>query len=114
MQTTTPALAPLARGQTLTRAFAAGDELFCASGTLQLDTSVLAGIEALPGLQLRLHAGQSWRAPAALWLRVTALDGQAQLRCLAAPTPEPLVPPASGNWRARIAALLSMGRTLRT
>ena len=41
-----PALAPLARGQTLTRAFAAGDELFCASGTLQLNTSALAGIEA--------------------------------------------------------------------
>lgn len=114
MQTTAPApaLAPLARGQTLTRAFAAGDELFCASGTLQLDTSVLAGIEAIPGLQLRLHAGQSWRAPTALWLQVTALEGQAQLRCLAAP--RPLAPPASGNWRARAAAFLSLGRTLRT
>ena len=113
MQTTAPALATLARGQTLTRAFAAGDELFCASGTLQLNTSVLAGIEATPGLQLRLHAGQSWRAPAALWLQVTALDSRAQLRCLAAPAAEPLAPPASGSWRARAAAFLSLGRTLR-
>lgn len=115
--TPAPALALLARGQTLTRAFAAGDELFCASGTLELNTSVLAGIEAMAGLQLRLHAGQSWRAPAALWLQVTALDGQAQLRCLAAPTPAPLAPlapPPTRHWRARIAAMLGMGRTLRT
>ena len=112
--TPAPALALLARGQTLTRALAAGDELFCASGTLELNTSVLAGIEAMAGLQLRLHAGQSWRAPAALWLQVTALDGQAQLRCLAAPTPAPLAPPVTRPWRARIAAMLGMGRTLRT
>lgn len=107
-----PALAPLACGQTLTRAFAAGDELFCAQGTLQLNTSALAGIEAMPGLQLRLRAGQNWRAPAALWLQVTALDGQARLRC--SPAPLPMTAPAPPDWRARVAALLGMGRTLRT
>ena len=73
MQTTAPALATLARGQTLTRAFAAGDELFCASGTLQLNTSVLAGIDSL-GLKIRDFTdefnehgqGQIARPPAAV------------------------------------------------
>ena len=108
-----PALAPLARGQTLTRTFAAGDELFCASGTLQLNMSALAGIEALPGLQLRLQAGQSWRAPALLQLQITALDGQARLRCSPAASMVPAAAPAS-DWRARAAAWLGSRRALRT
>ena len=107
-----PDLAPLARGQTLTRAFAAGDELFCADGTLQLNTSALAGIEALPGLQLRLQAGQSWRAPAALRLQITALEGQARLRCSPAAGVAAAPAPAS-DWRARAAAWLGSRRTLR-
>ncbi|MEG1768601.1 MAG: hypothetical protein RR311_09050 [Comamonas sp.] len=107
-----PALAPLACGQTLTRAFAAGDELFCASGTLQLNMSALAGVEAMAGLQLRLQAGQSWRAPAPLRLQIMALGGPAQLRC--SPAPAPLAEPASPDWRARVAAFFSTRRTLRT
>jgi hypothetical protein len=108
-----PALAPLARGQTLTRAFAAGDELFCASGTLQLEMSALAGIDAMPGLQLRLQAGQSWRAPAPLRLQITALDGQARLRCSPAAAVVPAPAPAS-DWRARAAGWLGSRRALRT
>ncbi|WP_159916328.1 hypothetical protein [Pantoea sp. 18069] len=113
MQPTAPAptLAPLARGQTLTRAFAAGDELFCATGTLQLNSSALAGIDALPGLQWRLQAGQSWRAPAALRLQITALAGPAHLRC--SPVAAPARPPAASDWRARAGALLRSWRTLR-
>lgn len=107
-----PALAPLARGQTLTRAFAAGDELFCASGTLQLNTSALPGIEALPGLQLRLQAGQSWRVPAALSLQITALESQARWRCSPAADVVPAPAPAS-DWRARAAAWLGSWRALR-
>lgn len=108
------ALAFLASGQTLTRAFAAGDELFCAAGTLQLRTSALAGIEALPGLGLRLQAGQSWRAPAALWLQITAVQASARLRCSpAAPAPEMGASAAIPDWRQRTGAFFSRWPALR-
>lgn len=102
----------LAPGQALSRAFAAGDELFCAAGTLQLQTSAMAGIDALPGLQLRLHAGQSWRAPAALMLRITALDAPAHVRCTPSAAPLQAVP--ATDWRARARALLRSWRRLAT
>lgn len=101
----------LAAGQTQARALAAGDELFCATGTLQLQTSALAGIEALPGLALRLHPGQSWRAPAALLLQITAVGAPARLHCSALAARPPEVRPATG-WRARLGAWFSGWRTL--
>ncbi|MOA44464.1 hypothetical protein D3C78_1667490 [compost metagenome] len=73
---------------------------------------MLAGIEATPGLQLRLHAGQSWRAPAPLRLQIMALGGPARLRWSQAPAA--LAEPASPDWRARVAAFFSTRRTLRT
>lgn len=108
--TPAPFAARLAAGQTLTRAFAAGDELFCAAGTLHLRSSALAGIDAAPGLALALRAGQSWRAPTALWLQLTAVSASAQLRCTPCDVPAPLVPTA--DWRARARAVFRSWRTL--
>lgn len=110
MSHSAPALAQLACGQTLSHTFAAGDELFCAAGTLQLNTSALAGIEAATGLQLRLHAGQSWRAPAALRLQITALEGTARWRC--SPAARPPLTAAPTDWRTRAVALLGSWRRL--
>ncbi|MCD2512221.1 hypothetical protein [Comamonas endophytica] len=102
----------LAAGQTQARALAAGDELFCADGTLQLQTSAVAGIEALPGLALRLHAGQSWRAPAALLVHITAVNAPARMRCTPAPAALPLPAPPAAPWRARMGAWFKGRRTL--
>lgn len=108
--TPAPFSSSLAAGQTLTRAFAAGDELFCAAGTLQLRSSALAGIDAVPGLKLTLRAGQSWRAPMTLWLQLTAVDAATRLRCTPAAAPEQAAPAA--DWRARASALFRSWRTL--
>ncbi|MRT19584.1 hypothetical protein FYM52_04360 [Comamonas sp. CAH-2] len=61
-------------------ALPAGAEVFCASGQLLLQTAQLGGLDGGPSLSLRLHTGQSWRAPCALWLQATALRGPARLQ----------------------------------
>ncbi|MEG2631335.1 MAG: hypothetical protein RSB42_10725, partial [Comamonas sp.] len=61
---------------------------------------------------LRLQAGQSWRAPAALRLQITALESQARWRCSPAADVVPAPAPAS-DWRARAAAWLGSWRALR-
>lgn len=108
--------ARLAAGQTMARALAAGDELFCASGTLQLCSSALAGIDAVAALQWQLRAGQSWRAPAALRLQVTALHSSAEWHCRPAPVAEAeaSASAAAAGWRARAGALFRSWRTLGT
>ena len=108
---TSCSLERLAAGQTLVRALAAGDELFCAAGALQLQTSALPGIDALPGLQLRLHAGQGWRAPAPLLLQITAVNAPARMRCT--PAPLPVQAPTATPWTARAGALFRSWRPLR-
>lgn len=111
--TPAPSTTRLAPGQTLTRALAAGDELFCAAGTLLLCSSPLAGIDAVAALQLQLCAGQSWRAPAALWVQVTALNASADWRCRPAPATEAAAAvPATAGWRSRAGAWLRSWRTL--
>lgn len=112
MTAPTPTQARLASGQTLTRALAAGDEMFCASGTLHLSTSMLAGDYALPGQSLRLQAGQSWRAPGVLFIQITAIDAPAQIRW--SPAVIPAAPPRRADWGTRIAALFKHGRAART
>lgn len=64
---------------------ARGDELFCIHGPLLLSTSPMSGIEGTPNLQIRLHSGQSWRAPCMLTAQVTALQSSGQLRYYSAP-----------------------------
>lgn len=64
---------------------ARGDELFCIHGPLLLSTSPMSGIEGTPNLQIRLHSGQSWRAPCMLTAQVTALQSSGQLLYYPAP-----------------------------
>ena len=64
---------------------AGGAELFCINGPLMLNTSPLSGIEGTPSLQIRLHTGQSWRAPCMLTVQVRALQSSGQLRYQPAP-----------------------------
>lgn len=104
-------LPPLAAGQSLTCTLAAGDELFCAEGRLQLQTSAVPGMDTLPGLALRLHAGQSWRAPAALVVQITALGAASRLHRTPA-APLPAQPRAAAQRAARVAAWLRRWRTL--
>lgn len=108
-----PCSLPLAAGQTLVHTLAAGDELFCAGGRLQLQTSAMAGIDALPGLALQLPAGQSWRAPQALVVRITAVGAAARMRCKAA-APSPLAPLQATHWPARLGTWIRNWRTLGT
>ena len=117
MSSYTPAPTParLAAGQTLTRALAAGDELFCAAGTLHLCSSALAGIDHVAGVQLQLRAGQSWRAPSAVWIQLTALDASAAWHCRSAPAmqePAAAAAPSRARWRTRAAAWLRSWRML--
>ena len=65
---------------------ACGDELFCIHGPLVLNTTPMSGIEGTPNLQIRLHTGQSWRAPCMLTAQITALQSSGQLRYYPAPT----------------------------
>jgi hypothetical protein len=75
----------LTTGHSLALMLARGDELFCIHGPLLLSTSPMSGIEGTPNLQIRLHSGQSWRAPCMLAAQVTALQSSGQLRYYPAP-----------------------------
>lgn len=112
MTAPTPSHAQLASGQTLTRVLAAGDEVFCASGSLHLSTSALTGDYALPGQSLRLQAGQSWRAPGVLWIQVTAIAAQARIRW--SPAVMPVAPARPADWGTRIGALFKHWRAARS
>ncbi|MDH1377898.1 hypothetical protein N5J07_00225 [Comamonas aquatica] len=70
----------LPHGLPYSLALHAGAEVFCASGQLLLQTAPLGGMDGGPSLSLHLHTGQSWRAPCALWLQATALQGPARLQ----------------------------------
>ena len=62
----------LTPGHMLTLCLPEGSTLLCQGAAIQLSTTPLAALDACSGYQLQLHNGQSWRAPAQLWV---------QLRC---------------------------------
>ena len=114
--TPAPFAARLAAGQTMTHALAAGDELFCAAGTLHLCSSALAGIDTVAGLQLQLRAGQGWRAPCALRVQITALNAGAEWHCRPAPAITAMATPdaVGAAWRTRAGAWFRSWRALGT
>lgn len=92
-------------------ALPAGAEVFCASGQLLLQTTPLGGLDSTPSLSLHLHTGQSWRAPCALWLQATALQGPARLQSTlpsspVGPAPSGTAPTSDTVW-ARLGATVA-------
>lgn len=100
----------IAGGHSHAIALPSGAELFCASGTLLLRTTSFNGLEGMPDLHIRLHTGQSWRAPSALLVHATALQAPVQLRYCAPPVVAPeSVPVATTTWQQRLrTGLLSL------
>lgn len=57
-------------GHMLTLALAEGSTLLCLGAPIQLSTTPLSTLDACTGYSMQLHTGQSWRAPARLWVQV--------------------------------------------
>ena len=57
-------------GHMLTLALPEGSTLRCLGAPVQLSTTPLSTLDACTGYSMQLHTGQSWRAPARLWVQV--------------------------------------------
>lgn len=57
-------------GHMLTLALPEGSTLLCLGAPVQLSTTPLSTLDACTGYSMQLHTGQSWRAPARLWVQV--------------------------------------------
>lgn len=57
-------------GHMLTLALAEGSTLLCLGAPIQLSTTPLSTLDACTGYSMQLPTGQSWRAPARLWVQV--------------------------------------------
>ena len=68
-----------------------GCTLTCLSGSIEFQSPALPGLAAYGAYSLRLHTGQSWRAPGIVWVQLQSLGPaakvelhitQAQEKCL--------------------------------
>lgn len=89
-------------GQSHAVAVSAGSELFCTTGHVLLHSGPQGLIDGLASMQWQLSTGQRWRAPCALWLQLSALDGPARLQYTLAPAPSTAAgishPGTLGQW----------------
>ena len=60
----------LTQGQVLTLQLGEGCTLTCLSGSIELHSPALPGLAAYGAYSLRLHTGQSWRAPGIVWVQL--------------------------------------------
>lgn len=63
----------LTQGQMQTLQLGEGYTLTCLSGSIELQSPALPGLAAYGGYRLRLHTGQSWRAPGIVWVQLQSL-----------------------------------------
>ena len=124
MQTT--ARHQLTQGQMQTLQLDEGCTLTCLSGSIEFQSPALPGLAAYGGYSLRLHTGQSWRAPGIVWVQLQSLGPaakvdlqvtQAQEKCPSlesvghgAHKPEPMVLAYGRFTFARLWASLSIKR----
>jgi hypothetical protein len=66
--------------QMLTLALTEGSTLTCLGAPIQLTTTPLAALDACTGCSMRLHNGQSWRAPGALWVQLVCVDERSSVQ----------------------------------
>jgi hypothetical protein len=71
---------PLFPSQVLTLALTEGSTLTCLGAPIQLSTTPLAALDACTGYSMRLHNGQGWRAPGALWVQLTCVDERSSVQ----------------------------------
>ena len=77
MQTT--ARHQLTQGQMQTLQLDEGCTLTCLSGSIEFQSPALPGLAAYGGYSLRLHTGQSWRAPGIVWVQLQSLGPAAKV-----------------------------------
>ena len=77
MQTT--ARHQLTPGQMQTLQLGEGCTLTCLSGSIELQSPALPGLDIYGGYRLRLHTGQSWRAPGIVWVQLQSLGPAAKV-----------------------------------
>ena len=77
MQTT--ARHQLTQGQMQTLQLDEGCTLTCLSGSIEFQSPALPGLAAYGGYSLRLHTGQSWRAPGIVWVQLQCLGPAAKV-----------------------------------
>lgn len=77
MQTT--ARHQLTQGQMQTLQLDEGCTLTCLSGSLEFQSPSLPGLAAYGAYSLRLHTGQSWRAPGVVWVQLQSLGPAAKV-----------------------------------
>ena len=77
MQTT--ARHQLTQGQMQTLQLDEDCTLTCLSGSIELQSPALPGLAAYGGYSLRLHTGQSWRAPGVVWVQLQSLGPAAKV-----------------------------------
>ena len=73
-------LHPLTPGHLLTLALPEGSTVICLGEALLLSTTPLSTLDACSGYSLRLHNGQSWRAPAALWVQLQCVEQRSRVQ----------------------------------
>ena len=88
----------LTPGHMLTLCLPEGSTLLCQGPAIQLSTTPLAALEACSGYQLQLHNGQSWRAPAQLWVQLLCVGEGSRIQLQ-------LEPEASKENRPGLASL---------
>lgn len=71
---------PLFPGQMLTLALTEGSTLTCLGAPIQLSTTPPAALDACSGYSMRLHNGQSWRAPGTLWVQLACVDERSSVQ----------------------------------
>ena len=69
----------LTQGQVLTLQLGEGCTLTCLSGSLEFQSPSLPGLAAYGAYSLRLHTGQSWRAPGVVWVQLKSLGPAAKV-----------------------------------
>ena len=77
MQTT--ARHQLTQGQMQTLQLDEGCTLTCLSGSIEFQSPALPGLAAYGAYSLRLHTGQSWRAPGIVWVQLQSLGPAAKV-----------------------------------
>ena len=69
----------LTQGQMLTLQLGEDCTLTCLSGSIEFQSPSLPGLAAYGGYSLRLHTGQSWRAPGIVWVQLQSLGPAAKV-----------------------------------
>ena len=77
----------LTPGHMLTLCLPEGSTLLCLGSAIQLSTTSLPSLDACSGYQMQLHNGQSWRAPAALWVQLLCVGERSRIQVQMNPAP---------------------------